>query len=297
MALRRRGEIPKGLDNMKRLLLLVVAIVLCTSFEVYGQSSPTPTPTPSLEKEFFKNILRDQKAIWTAPAHLERSDIKWVAISGIGLGALISTDRITGDKIAEHDGAVKLSRAISQIGATYTLGAAAATFYIVGRHTENQRARETGVLSAESLLDAMIVGGSLKAITQRTRPDGGEDRSEFFHGGDSFPSGHAIQVWSVATVVANEYPNRRLVQVISYGLATAVSIARVTAHRHYISDVVVGSALGYGIGHYVYKAHHRESSSGGDSEDRGELRWPVIMPIVNSQARQYGVALTWSFKK
>src|ERR1044072_4823379 len=68
------------------------------------------------------------------------------------------------------------------------------------------------------------------------------ERSEFFDGGNSFPSGHSTQAWAVATVIANEYHDRRMVQVAAYGAATAVSVARFTGQKHYLSDVVAGSA-------------------------------------------------------
>src|SRR5262245_35976838 len=90
---------------------MVVPIVFVTALVVSAQTtaraapsprpSPMPSPTPSLEREFFKNILRDQKAIWTSPLHLERSDAKWMIPSGIGFMALATTDRITGDEIGE----------------------------------------------------------------------------------------------------------------------------------------------------------------------------------------------------
>ena len=65
---------------------------------------------------------------------------------------------------------------------------------------------------------------------------------------------------------------------------------------HYLSDVLVGSALGYGIGKYVYHAHHRKTSdAAGEDEGPTASRWPAISPGFNRRARQYGVALTWSF--
>ena len=259
-------------------------------------STPTPSPTPSLEKEFFKNVLRDQKAIWTAPFHLHREDAKWMVPFGIGSMALITTDRITGDEMAESDRQVKASRIVSYGGSTYGVGALAATFYLVGRKTNDSRARETGLLSAEASIDGLIVSNALKGITQRARPLTGRERSEFFDGGSSFPSGHSIQAFSVATIIANEYHDHRAVQVAAYAAATAVSLSRFTGHEHYLSDVVVGSALGYGIGQYVYHAHHRkESDSGDENEPLKASRWPAIAPQYNRRARQHGVALTWSF--
>jgi hypothetical protein len=259
-----------------------------------AQTSPTPSPTPSLEHEFLKNILRDQKTIWTAPLHLERSDAKWVVPGGIGLMALITTDRITGDEIFEANGQVGASRVISYAGSVYGLGVVAGTFYLVGRATKDDRARETGLLSAEALVDSTITGAALKGITQRARPLEGRERSEFFDGGNSFPSGHSTQAWAVATVIANEYKHRRAVQIAAYGIAGAVSVARFTGHKHYLSDVVAGSALGYGIGKFVFNAHHRKAVDV-DDDTTSKSAWPLIAPEVNRQARRYGLSVAWKF--
>jgi hypothetical protein len=268
--------------------------MLATAVALQAQTSPTPSPTPSLEHEFFKNILRDQKSIWTAPLHLERSDMKWVVPGGIGFMALVTTDRITGDEIFEANRQMRASRDISVAGSVYGLGAVAGTFYLVGRARKDDRARETGLLSAEALIDSMIVEGALKEITQRARPLDGVERSEFFDGGSSFPSGHSTQAWAVATVIANEYKHRRAVQIAAYGIAGAVSVARFTGHKHYLSDVVVGSAMGFGIGKFVFNARHRKSLDADDGAT-SKSAWPLITPQVNRQARQYGFGLTWNF--
>src|ERR1044072_5398216 len=195
--------------------LFGILFILATTVVLHAQ---TPAPTPTLEREFFKNILSDQKAIWTAPFHLERSDMKWAVPAGIGFMALVTTDRITGDEIFEADRQVNASQGISYAGSVYGLGAVAGTFYLIGRKKNDYRARETGVLSAEAMINSLIVEGVLKGITQRARPADGRERSEFFDGGSSFPSGHATQAWAVATVVANEYHDRLAVQLAAYGI-------------------------------------------------------------------------------
>jgi len=276
-------------------------LVICFVYVCVGRAQ-TPSPdkppdeTKSLEHEFFKNILKDQKAIWTSPLHLDRKDTKWLIPAVVGFGSLITTDRITGDEMLETDNQVRLSRAVSYGGSLYGLGAFVGTFYFIGRETKNDRARETGILSAEAMLDSAIVSGALKGISQRGRPQSGRDRSEFFDSGNSFPSGHSIEAWSVATIVAHEYSQSRAVQIAAYGLASAVSIARFTGHNHYISDVVVGSAMGYGIGRYVFKAHHQPDSADSDfTEQRDHKSWPAIEPLYNRRAGQYGLALSWKF--
>src|SRR5262245_37098013 len=162
----------------RRMRCLFGMIIIAVTTAVTA-SSQTPAPTPSessLEKDFFKNILKDQKAIWTAPLHLERDDAKWIVPGSIGLMALFTTDRITGDEIGEADRQVGVSKAISYAGSIYGIGAAAGTFYLIGRKKNDARARETGVLIAEAAIDSAIVYGTLKVVTQRARPADGIER-------------------------------------------------------------------------------------------------------------------------
>src|SRR2546430_7870371 len=246
----------------------VLALILGISLSATAQTpSPTPvaSPTPTLEHEFIKNVLRDQKAIWTAPFHLHQRDGLWLAPIGLGAAALIATDRRTGDEIAESTSQLNASRIMSYAGSAYGVGAVAGAFYVAGRAGHNRRARETGVLGAEALLDSAIVVTALKEITQRTRPSGGRSRGDFFDGGSSFPSGHSIEAWSLATVIAHEYHGHPAVKIAAYGIASAVSVARFTGQKHYLSDVLVGGAMGYGIGRYVYRTHHLTRSGTGDS--------------------------------
>ena len=299
-------------NRRSKCLLAMLPLIIVCSTALCGlaqTSTPTPAPTPSpvvtsspsLEKNFFKNVLRDQKAIWTSPAHVHGNDAPWLVMLGVTTGGFLATDRATGDDMAKHTGQLDASRIISYAGSIYGVSAAAGSFYLIGRATHNDRARETGILSAEAIVDSGIVVTALKEITQRARPLTGKDRSKFFVGGSSFPSGHSIEAWSVATVVANEYHDHLAVQMAAYGVASAVSVSRFTGLRHYLSDVLVGSAMGYGIGRYVYHAHHRPSSkSPGGNEDDEEMfsrskLLPAIAPTYDRHAHDYGVALAWSF--
>lgn len=298
------------LSNRRSFCLLEILLVtICAGigFKVDAQTlTPAPSPAvspaakkPSLESEFFKNILHDQKAIWTSPMHLRAKDARWLVPLGLGTATLIATDQQTGDEIAESDKPLHASRIISYAGSSYGTGAIAAGFYLLGRVTHNDRARETGLLAGEALIDSAIVVTSIKTITQRTRPTGGRSRSDFFDGGSSFPSGHSIQAWTLATIIANEYHDKPAVQIAAYGIASAVSVARFTGRNHYLSDVLIGSAMGYGIGRYVYRTHHRQvTGSGGGEEEESVVRsrrWPAVAPDYNRRSREYGVAMSWSF--
>lgn len=294
----RRNKVSHCLFGM-----ILSAVIVLMAVTVHGQTPvPSPPPsassTPTLERQFIKNILRDQKAIWTSPFHIHRRDARWLAPLGLGTAALIATDRDTADEMAEFDDQLQVSRVVSYPGSTYGAAAIAGTFYLAGRFEHNDRARETGLLSLEALVDSEIVVVGLKAITERRRPHN-VHQGDFFKGGRSFPSGHSIHAWSVATVIAQEYSDHRWARISTYAVASAVSIARYTGEKHFLSDVLVGSAMGYGIGRYVYRTHHRKSAaSGGDAGEESEFhssRWPRIAPEFNRHAREYGVALAWSF--
>jgi len=198
--------------------------------------------------------------------------------------------------MAKFDRQLKISRIVSHAGSVYGAGAVSGAFYLFGRTRNNDRARETGLLSAEALVDSVIVESALKGITQRARPSAGRERSEFFDGGNSFPSGHSTQAWAVATVIANEYQHRHAIQLIAYGTAAAVSVARFTGNKHYLSDTIAGSALGYAIGKYVYTSHHRKSLGLSDEDGPvAESRRLAITPRFSLRDRMYGVSFRWSF--
>ena len=279
------------------ILLVIIFVSTSNASAQAPTSTPQPSPTPSLERRFLKNILRDQCAIWTSPLHLQKDDAKWLAPLGLSTAALIATDRRTADALDDNSTRLKVSHAISDLGSGYGAGSIAGAFYLMGRATHSPRARETGLLGGEALIDSGIVAAVLKRATQRPRPRAGKERGDFFDGGLSFPSGHSIAAWSLATVVANEYRDRRLVQVSVYGLAAAVSLSRYTGRNHFLSDVLVGSAIGYGIGRYVYRTHHDpalESISQETPHTPSKLL-PLIVPRYERAARSYGVALLWSF--
>jgi membrane-associated phospholipid phosphatase len=212
----------------------------------------------------------------------------------LSTGALITTDRNTANALGNNQSLRNVSDDISYIGSGYSAGGVAAAFYVVGRAIHNDRARETGLLSAEALIDSSIWAQGIKFAAGRERPlDDRERDGEFFKGGSSFPSGHATASWSVATVIAHEYHDHLVVQVIAYSLAAAVSVARYTSSNHFLSDSLIGSALGFGIGRYVYRAHH-DRKLDEHYVPKSKL-YPSIFPHYDGRTRGGGVTLAWSF--
>ena len=264
-------------------------------------STPAPQPSPSpsayLEKHFFRNIIHDQASIWTSPFRLRPDDYKWFVPLGVGTAALIATDRETSSWVQRNGGLPILSRDVSWAGKAYVTGGIAGAFYVGGLATHNRRARETGLLSAEALIDTGIVTRVLKFATQRPRPNDDNGRGRFFTGGNSFPSGHSSTVWSVATVIAYEYQKNPWIKYGAYAAATAVSMSRYSGRNHFLSDIVVGSAIGFGIGRFVYRKHHDPAIDASDvvapTKPTTKLM-PTIIPFYDGRSRTIGGTLAWS---
>ena len=245
-------------------------------------------PLKPLGKKFVKNLLLDQKDIWTSPFHMKRSDAKWWLLFGTATGALIATDHWTSRQLPNTNDQTRFSARVSNVGALYTVVPMTAAFYVGGVLTDNAKARETGLMGAEALVDGVVVFEVLKLATQRQRPltDGGH--GQFFHGGDSFPSGHTMAAFALASVVAHEYRDKKVVPVIAYGLATLVGAARFSARKHFASDVVAAGAMGWFVGTYVFETHQEASRSRSMLQ---ALTHPQVIPQLLPGG--YGISLAW----
>jgi membrane-associated phospholipid phosphatase len=236
----------------------------------------------SLEQAGIMRFARDQQAIWSTPLHLERSDAKWALPSLAGLGALVASDSWLSRQAPA--GGVEHSRTLSNYG-TFALAGGAAAMFMSGKMTGDDHASETGWLSGEAALNAAVVDYAMKYAFERERPYDAGGAGRFFAGGSSFPSEHAAVSWAIVGVVAHEYPGT-LTKLFSYGLASAVTVARVTGKEHFPSDAVVGGVLGYFIAGQVYQ-RHRELEAGGGAwatlfahsadGDRDKVRSPENM--------------------
>src|SRR5207248_6707653 len=84
----------------------------------------------------------------------------------------------------------------------------------------------------------------------------------FFHSGTSFPSEHSAAAWSIAEVIAHEYPGP-LTKILAYGAAGLISYSRIRSQQHFSSDVLIGTLIGELSAFTVYKRHH-DPELGGD---------------------------------
>ena len=204
------------------------------------------------------DILKDQPKIWTSPFHAQKSDVKWLLPFAAGTAALIVSDHEVSQEVQESPVLISPSHRVSNLGSGVALAAASLGIYGAGKLTHKSRIAETGILAGEAVIDTSIVTGVLKVAFNRERPDKPMGSGSFWGGGRSFPSGHAAATWSFATVIAHRYRDKPLIGISAYGVATAVSFARIGGSNHFPSDVLVGATVGTLIGRFVLR--HRSQN-------------------------------------
>ena len=136
---------------------------------------------------------------------------------GVGTLGLVASDQ----DIMRHFGNTPMahSSSFSNYGLAAMAGGAA-SLYLRGAITHDDHSRETGFLAGEAAVNSVIVGEAMKLVFQRPRPNAANAGS-FGAGGASFPSEHALSAWSIATVIAHEYPGP-LTKFLAYGAATGI---------------------------------------------------------------------------
>jgi membrane-associated phospholipid phosphatase len=214
--------------------------------------APDHSSNPWTAGRIVTRLAHDQASIYIAP--FQKANLKWDFAFVASTGLLIATDRHTIGIVSKDN--ENISRDISNVG-LYGTEAAAGAIFITGLVTDDAHAKETGFLTGEALLNALPVYGGLQLIAGRERPDQGSGHGRFFQDhaiGTSFPSGHAMFTWTMAAVIAHEYP-RTWVKVLAYSTAAAVSVTRYTGREHFVADVAVGSFLGYFIGRHIFNLH------------------------------------------
>jgi len=253
-------------------LLVLLTMLLSTIGKAQDAAEPDPTQPGSastqgrsrhsLERNFLLDLASDQKSFWTSPKQIRLEDAQWLLPLGAFSAGLIASDTSIEKRLPTSPTLIQRSQSFSNYGVASMIGAAG-SFYLWGHVTHNDHARETGVLGGEALANVLIDTSLLQLATGRQRPLEGNGQGQFWHGGQSFPSDHAAAAWSIASVVAHEYPGP-LTQLLAYGTASAVTAARVLGRQHFTSDAVVGSALGWWIGQQVYRAHHNPELDGAE---------------------------------
>jgi membrane-associated phospholipid phosphatase len=249
---------------------LAVAFMVLSAFAIPSRTAAQttePDQPPAVErpvswKLLLPNLVSDQKRIWSSPARLVQGQ-GWIPTAAV-LGttaALLTLDpteaayfRRTATFHGSNNILTSNATAIGMIATPFSL-------YTIGLIRKDSKMQQTALLAGEAVADAEVLATILKDATSRVRPAGipagGNFSDSWFEGGSrfrgkgSFPSGHTIAAFSVATVISRRYGNHRWVPYAAYGMSALVGFSRLSLSSHFLSDVFMGGALGYSISRFT----------------------------------------------
>jgi membrane-associated phospholipid phosphatase len=183
------------------------------------------------------------------------ADMDWLRMGAIGTGLVLASSALDkrADRFAEDHAENRYVKAGNKIGNALPWLALAGAGAAALDGSDPRRSR-TGYAALEAGGTALLAATGMKYAFGRARPENEAGNQSFkpfsISGGhDSLPSGHTILSWAVATPFAEEYDAPWL-----YGLATLTNLARVGSRKHWVSDTVAGSVLGYAIGRVFWES-------------------------------------------
>jgi membrane-associated phospholipid phosphatase len=228
----------------------VVLLLALSGAVAGGPAAESGKPDGSFSRAFHMTPAVLGKTL-VSPVHWKGSDfLKLSAVVGAGLLLRVADGDIRVHVIGHRtQGQKDFFDFITRFGEGPYLGGFLAGLFAVGQFSGNDGLRKTAWLGVESFVAASVFSTVLKLAVGRDRP-GVDKGSRSFHpfatqsSQTSMPSGHATSIWSVATVIADRTDNG-FVDVACYGLAALTSLSRIYVDKHWASDVLIGSAIGY----------------------------------------------------
>ncbi|MCG3166799.1 MAG: hypothetical protein POELPBGB_02581 [Bacteroidia bacterium] len=269
-----------------RILLILTISTSCFAQDTTQTKQLRPQTRSGIDKQYFGSYLKDTRDILISP-------VKWKASQWISLAAIGAT---TGVLFAYDDEIKRLSQKwrtpltndISRYGlepwgkGTYSMPLMAG-FYLHGLIWNNERSRRVGLLGVKAFLLTGAFTQVMKYAFQRQRPDA-TDNPYIFEGfwgsykHEAFFSGHTSTFFAVATIIACEYKDKRLIPPLVYTIAGIASLSRIHDNRHWASDVFIGAVVGYGIGKLIY-SHNNWGIQISPAVSRNTTGLHVVIPL------------------
>jgi len=267
-----------------RSLVLAVALLGCAlparsqvlfdanAGDTHELTQPPAPPPAKPEHTGFKALVFETASDFNA---FPRRQSTWVLLGiGAGAAALVHpVDDNVNESLTTSDNVGKFFAAGKWIGSVYVQAGTAVGLYVIGRYVMSHGPGEAKTNKVSHLgfdmLRALIVSQALtqgiKVVGQRDRPTG-----ECC----AFPSGHASAAFATASVLERHLGYRGAWP--TFVVAGYVATSRLADNRHFLSDVVFGSALGIASGWTVVGRHGKSNYALMPAPTRGGMMVSVI---------------------
>jgi len=261
-------------------------------------------------KSYFTLLWSSIKQEYTKPFHATKKEWLGFGLFAASVAALTTADEPVQKwalKLRNNNPVVaNVGRYITNAGGTnevITLSAIG----LYGFATKNTKIKTTTLLASQAYITSALIESTLKFFFGRTRPSfydpTGEAEPKFlgpfgktskdFSGArsnSSFPSGHATAAFAAATVFAMEYKNTKWVPVLSYSAASLIALSRITENKHWTTDILVGSVLGYFSGRHIVDNYHRYAKVKAPQQAKNAVTFDLHYNIDHLEP-----GITWRF--
>lgn len=220
------------------------------------------TSYQKVNKQFILEVIKDFGFIISSPVHWKQKN--WLKFSALaaGTGTLLLLDKPIKNAILSNQNKTiyRLGDYVEPLG-DYGLGIFP-LIYAEGLIGQNKRMQHLGLCGSKAVVIASATNLILKNIINRGRPFVTNNPYNFAlpfskKDFDAMPSGHSTIAFAIATAFSQEFPEKKWIAPVAYSLASLTAISRVYHNKHWASDVLVGSAVGYFVTKAVY-AHKKK---------------------------------------
>ncbi|MBC7348388.1 MAG: phosphatase PAP2 family protein [Candidatus Aminicenantes bacterium] len=232
-------------------LLLLAFLILAVNPVLRAEKSDIPD---RLNRQFFKHLAGKASQVLTSPGQWRLDDRLSAAVASVAVLAFLPADESIHLWVSGEPGAAGATgaRIFSGLGGPAVLLGLVSSGYLFGCLNHSPETRKTFLLAAESLLLTEILVQVGKTGLGRARPYTGEGAFSFHplnfrEKWNSFPSGHSAAAWALAATISERVDNPYL-EALLYTFATGVSLSRILLDKHFASDVLAGSVIGYFVG-------------------------------------------------
>lgn len=246
----------------------VVALLIQSSTVLFAQDSTITDKPPVVRTSLLRGIARDGLntgetilLTYVQPVHWQKRDfLRLGGALAISASALLVEERLSTYLQQNHTrGLDKLERVGYFLGKPTTNYPVMMALWASGVVTKNEWLRDTGLMVIASVTTSGLVQTAAKEIVGRARPGSQLGHLAFdpfsndagFH---SFPSGHTMLSVATSWVLARQVKSVPL-KVVFFALPVITGGSRVYVGAHWLSDVLLGSALGIACAESVLRLY------------------------------------------
>ncbi|HEY3384116.1 MAG TPA: phosphatase PAP2 family protein [Vicinamibacterales bacterium] len=259
--------------------LLIVALIVAAPAQAQSPQ-PARERAPISRWELPVTIAGLASAL-AASSLLDPANCHWCETTASGADAVNGLDRSVRNALRWSDANLGRADTLSYVTAFTPLG-----LVLVRRDLDGR-----GILTVvQALTTTSLIAQTVKIAAARERPsyryrrpgsvDQPNDRNT------SFFSGHTADAFTLLVSVAHETAARGRptgwLWIAGVPLAAATAYFRVSADRHYLTDVIAGAGVGVAVGYGIPAL-----------QDARSVGRPTITPSVNAHGGQLIATWTW----